>query len=217
MNTGSNAVTATVFVIDDDDSVRKALSKLLCSAGFYVRAFASGPDFFASFNGEAGCIILDLQMPESSGLELQETLATRDYHPPIIFLTGYGSVRSSVSAIKMGAVEFLEKPVEEEVLLAAVEEALEKDREARTRLNRSAEMESRLKKLTSREFQVLRHVIAGSLNKQIASTLEISEKTVKVHRARVMEKLAVRSVAELVRLTEAAGVQAFDLHTTKVQ
>lgn len=217
MNATAMKTQPTVFVIDDDDSVRRGISNLLRSAGHNTRVFASGRGFLDHNCDEPGCVILDLQMPGTSGLELQEALACRDYHPPIIFLTGHGNVSSSVKALKNGATDFLEKPVDEQELLAAVDDALKKDGENRRQLNQVADARARLSNLTVREFEVLRHVIAGSLNKQIAYTLDISEKTVKVHRARVMEKMAVHSVAELVRLTEKTDVRPFDSHTTIVQ
>jgi FixJ family two-component response regulator len=199
------SITATVFLVDDDDSVRKGLANLLRSAGYTTRTFASG------------CIILDMRMPETDGLEVQATLAEQGYHPPVIFLTGHGDVPNTVTALKKGAVDFLEKPVDETVLLAAVADALEKDRQNREQLNQTTDAKARLAGLTPREFEVLRYVIGGNLNKQIAYTLAISEKTVKAHRARVMEKMAVSSVAELVRLTENAEVQPAAINTPKVQ
>ncbi len=214
MNTHTQA---TVFVIDDDVSVLRGIAKLLRGAGHSTRTFASGREFLDYSGYEPGCIILDLHMPKTNGLELQQTLAARGYHPPIIFLTGYGDVASSVMALKHGAADFLEKPVDERVLLAAVDEALQKDRERRDQLRQRAEVKRRLASLTGRELEVLRYVIAGSLNKQIAYTLHISEKTVKVHRAHIMEKMAVHSLAELVRLTERSDLRPMEPHTTKVQ
>ena len=207
----------TVFLVDDDASVRKAIANLMRSAGYTARVFASGRDFLELVDDEPGCIILDLSMPGADGLKIQAALAERDHHPPVIFLTGQGNVPSSVTALKRGAVDFLEKPVDDSVLLSAVADALDRDRENRAQLNRAADVAARLETLSAREFEVLRYVIGGSLNKQIAWTLDISEKTVKAHRARVMEKMAVRSVAELVRLTEKAGVQPAVSNTPKVQ
>lgn len=211
------SIESTVFVIDDDESVRKGLSNLLRSAGYGTATFASSREFLDGVSDKAGCIILDMRLPDASGLELQEALAARDYHPPIIFLTGYGDVPSTAQALKKGAVDFLEKPVDERALLAAVDSALKKDQENRSRMDRISGIKARLDSLTAREFEVLRHVIAGTLNKQIAGALAISEKTVKVHRAHVMEKMAARSIAELVRLTEQSGVRPIDSSTTKVQ
>lgn len=207
----------TVFLVDDDDSVRKGLANLLRSAGYTARTFASAPEFLEHSCDVPGCIILDMCMPETGGLEVQAALAERGCHPPVIFLTGHGDIPSSVTALKKGAVDFLEKPVDDTVLLAAVADALEKDRQNREQLNQTAEATARLASLTAREFEVLRYVIGGSLNKQIAYTLAISEKTVKAHRARVMEKMAVRSVAELVRLAEKTDVRPVTFNTPKVQ
>ena len=197
---------ATVFIVDDDASVRRGISNLLRSAGYRSRAFASCREFLDHSGDHSNCLILDQQMPETSGLELQERLAAQEYHPPIIFLTGYGDVPTTVMALKGGAVDFLEKPVDAEVLLAAVRDALEQDCQHRAQFAEIARIKARLASLTAREFEILRYVIAGQLNKQIACTLKISEKTVKVHRGRVMEKMAVHSLAELVRLAEKSGV-----------
>lgn len=207
---------ATVFVIDDDASVSRGISNLLRAAGYTTMIFNSGREFLDYFSQQPGCIILDLRMPETNGLELQVKLAARGYHPPIIFLTGYGDVPSTARALKKGAVDFLEKPVDKAVLLPAVADALKRDQMQREKLQQKADIETRLAKLSAREFEVLRYVIGGHLNKQIAFALGISEKTVKVHRARVMEKMAVHSVAELVRLTEKTGVRPDNLTTTKV-
>ncbi len=207
----------TVFIIDDDASVCRGVSNLLRSAGYYPKAFASAQEFLGHSGDKPDCIIVDLHMPETNGLELQETLAAQDYPPPIIFLTGYGDIPSTVTALKKGAVDFLKKPVDERVLLAAVDDALKKVHANREQLKEITQVKTRLASLTAREFEVLRHVIAGSLNKQIADALAISEKTVKVHRAHIMEKMAVRSVAELVRLTEKSDVRPIDSCTTKVQ
>lgn len=208
---------STVFIIDDEASVRRGIANLLRSVGYSTKTFSSGYEFLERSSDEAGCIILDLHMPETSGLEFQEVLKAREYHPPIIFLSGYGDVPSTATALKKGAIDFLEKPVDDSVLLAAVDDALKKDQENRKRLKKIADVKKRLASLTAREGQVLRHVIAGSLNKQIAFALGISEKTVKVHRAHAMEKMAVHSVAELVRLSEISGVRPIDTSTTKVQ
>ncbi len=204
---------ATVFIVDDDSSVRRGISNLLRSAGHRTKAFASGREFLDHYDDDSGCIILDLHMPQTDGLEVQQQLIAQEYNPSIIFLTGYGDVPSTVAALKGGAVEYLEKPVDERVLLASVEEALNKDHENREKRKEKAQFKTRLASLTGRELEVLRHVIAGRLNKQIAYALDISEKTVKVHRARVMEKVAVHSVAELVRLCEKVGLRPLDLHS----
>ena len=204
----------TVYIVDDDESVRTAISNLLRSSGYRTREFATAQGFIDDAGDEPGCLILDLQMPDTSGLELQEKLSAQEHHPPIIFLTGYGDVPSTATALKKGAVDFLEKPVDDTVLLAAVTDALATDQLQRKQWAETRDIDTRLARLTAREFDVLRSVIGGNLNKQIAHSLGISEKTVKVHRARVMEKMAARSVAALVRLTEKAGVNPVDAHTT---
>ncbi|MCU7905854.1 MAG: response regulator [Candidatus Thiodiazotropha sp. (ex Epidulcina cf. delphinae)] len=214
MNAG---VQATIFIVDDDDSVRRAIANLLRAAGYATSTFASGREFLDHPGDEPGCVILDLCMPDTNGLELQEQLACRAYHPPIVFLSGQGNVSSTASALKKGAVDFLEKPINDDVLLAAVADALQRDQKKREQMQQTADIAARLAKLSAREFQVLQHVIAGSLNKQIAYALGISEKTIKVHRARVMEKMEAHSVAKLVRLTEKMGVHPIDSAATKVQ
>ena len=201
--------TPTVFVVDDDPSVRKGLRRLLKSAGYGVETFASAEDFLAldkSGNSPA-CLILDLKMPGMNGLDLQDELTNQNHIMPIIFVTGHGDIPSSVKAIKRGAVDFLSKPFDDEKLFDAVEEALIKDAKARTVLEEKEDIRQRLGTLTPREYEILTHVIAGLLNKQTAYVLKISEKTVKVHRARIMEKIGVDSLAQLVRLAEKVGVQ----------
>jgi len=201
------ATTGTVVVVDDDASVRKSLSRLLRSAAYNVVVFESVSHFKqAELSSEPTCIVLDLQMPQLSGLDLQADLVTQDYHPPVIFLSGHADVPSSVAAMKNGAVDFLEKPVKDTLLLATIARAIEKDVAGRVVHARRTQTRDRIARLTSREREVLTHVIAGRLNKQIACDLGISEKTVKVHRGRVMEKVCVRSVAELTRLCEEIGL-----------
>ncbi len=196
----------TVFVIDDDASVRKSLSRLLRSAGYTAETFASAEEFLGRehFNG-IGCLLLDVQMPGLSGMDLQNELNKADYHMPIIFITGHGDIPTSVEAMKKGASDFLTKPFDDKELLRTVENAIEKDRQARTEYNEILDIRRRINLLTPRENEILRHIISGMLNKQIALKLGIAEKTVKVHRGRVMEKLRVDSVAELVRLAERVG------------
>jgi FixJ family two-component response regulator len=198
-------MTFTAFLVDDDAGVLKALSRLLRAAGYETRAYSSPSDFLAEHDPSIpGCAVLDLTMPGLDGLELQEKLAEQASERPIIFLTGKADVPRSVQAMKAGAVDFLLKPVEREMLLAAVARANEQDTKLRReRADRQA-VERKLASLTPREREVLEHVAAGKLNKQIAAALGTVEKTVKVHRGRMMEKLGVRSVAELVRLTERA-------------
>ncbi len=204
--------TGTVIVVDDDDAVRKGLSRILKSASYSVNVFESVHQFRqAELPSGPSCIVLDLHMPGATGLDLQAELMAQEYHPPIIFLSGRGDVHSSVTAMKNGAVDFLEKPIEDSLLLATIDQAIEKDVDVRTEMAQIADIRDRMTRLTRREHQVLTHVIAGRLNKQIAIDLVISEKTVKVHRGRVMEKVCVRSVAELTRLCEKIGVVPVNL------
>jgi len=198
----------TVFVVDDYTPGRKSISRLLHAAGFVVAAFASAQEFLAQYDPAArGCLVLDLAMPDVSGLELQSILAEKGSFLPIVFLTAHGDVSTSVQAMKHGAVDFLTKPVNDEDLLAAVRVAMEKDRVLRREQTELCEIRERLATLTPREREVLEYVVAGRLNKQIASDLGTVEQTVKVHRAHVMQKMKVHSVAELVRLTERCGVR----------
>lgn len=195
----------TVFVVDDEPSVLKAVGRLLRSAGLNVVTFPLARDFLDNHDPDApGCLVLDVSMPELSGLELQRTLSALDCERPIIFLTGHGDIPMSVQAMKQGAVDFLTKPVDEGNLLEAVRSAIEKDRAIRLKRAELAELRGRLVRLTHREREVLDHVVSGRLNKQIAADLGTVEKTIKVHRAHIMEKLEVRSVAELVRLVARA-------------
>jgi FixJ family two-component response regulator len=193
----------TVFVVDDEAAVRKALSRLLRSAEIETVVFASATDFLAAHDSNApGCLLLDVAMPDLSGPELQQTLAARGTTLPIIFLSGHADVPISVQAMKDGATDFLTKPVQDEVLLTAVRAALEKDRADRIARAELDDIASRLATLTRREREVLEHVVSGQLNKQIAGDLGTVEQTIKVHRARVMEKMKVQSLAELVRIVE---------------
>jgi len=189
-----------VYVVDDDPSVLKATSRLLRATGFEVRPFPSAVAYLEQFDADAaGCLLLDLNMPAVNGLQLQQALAQRGGAPAIIFLSGQADVPKSVEAMKGGAVEFLTKPVDASALVGAVRAALETDRRQRdARAGRMA-VAKRLATLTPREEQVLRGVVAGKLNKQIAGELGTAEKTVKVHRGRVMEKMQVDSVAALVQ------------------
>jgi len=203
-----NDKAPTVFVIDDEPSIRKAIARSLGAAGLTVTTFSSAQEYLEHYEPDApGCLILDLAMPGCSGLDLQQALADRGGEPPIIFLSGHAHVFESVQAMKHGAVEFLTKPIEDVVLIDAVRKAFEKDRVDRLTRAELAGIKKRLMILTPRETQVLGYVIAGKLNKQIAADLGTVEKTIKVHRARVMEKMQVKSVAELVRLTVQVGVR----------
>jgi FixJ family two-component response regulator len=196
----------TVFLIDDAAPVRDALSRLLRAHRFAVAAFASPKEFLEHHNPDRpGCLVLDLKM-RGNGFGLQRTLQEKGSPLPIIFLTGHGDVPKSVQALKGGASDFLTKPVNDEDLLAAVRVAIERDRVLRREQAELTEIRARLATLTPREREVLEFVVAGKLNKQIAGDLGTVEQTVKVHRARVMEKMRVQSVAELVRLTERCGI-----------
>jgi FixJ family two-component response regulator len=201
--------SATLFVVDDEPDVRKALARLLRSAGFDVQAFSSAAEFLDAHEPEVpGCLILDLAMPGMNGLELQQRLALMGCRRPIVFLTGKGSIPTTVQAMKAGAVDFLTKPVDGEDLLKAVEIALGKDADERASRQIHAAIKERLARLTPREHEVLKHVVTGRLNKQIAAELGTVEKTIKVHRARVMQKMGAGSLAELVQLASMAGIES---------
>ncbi len=203
----SSPLGPTVFVVDDYAPGRRSISRLLQAAGFAVTVFASAKEFLAQYDAEApGCLVLDLAMPAVSGLELQGILADRGSLLPIIFLTAYGDIPKSVQAMKLGASDFLTKPVNDEDLLAAVRVAIEKHRALRREQAELSEIRARLATLTPREREVLEYVVAGKLNKQIAGELGTVEQTVKIHRAHVMQKMRVQSVAELVRITERCGI-----------
>ena len=201
------SVSPTVFVVDDDPSFRKGITRLLRAAGHTVAPFASAAEFLREHDpGIPGCLLLDLAMPGLNGLELQDALAAQGGERPIIFLTGRGDVPTSVRAMKRGAVDFLTKPVTETVLLETVDIALRRDAEVRRVRDAQAEFRRRWATLTAREREVLRHVVAGRLNKQIAAELGTVERTVKLHRSHLMAKLNAHSVAELVHLVERAGL-----------
>ena len=194
-------VNPVVHVIDDDASMREALCRLLGASGFEVRQYESAGEFLLSWPGDTpGCLLLDIRMPGPSGMDLQRALAQRADAPPVVFLTGYGDIPMSVLAIKRGAVDFLTKPVEREALLAAVNMALERDVARREDDRRQEDLQHDFATLTAREREVFAQVSVGRLNKQIAASLSTCERTVKAHRAHVMEKLHVHSVAELVHL-----------------
>jgi FixJ family two-component response regulator len=196
-----------VYVVDDDPDVLKAVERLLESAGHEVAAFPSPQQFLERYDGDAaGCLVLDLQMPGLSGLELQRMLGERASHVPIIFLTGRGDIAASVQAMKHGAADFLTKPVDDDLLIATVRDALARDRALRPARIERERIEKSLATLTERERQVLELIVAGKLNKQIAAELGTAEKTVKFHRANLMQKMGVRVVADLVKLAERAGV-----------
>ena len=203
----SSRAPALVSVVDDDPSVRRSLARLVKGAGYRVEAFASADEFLARPPEEGpACLLLDVRMPGLTGLDLQETLAIAAHSTSIVFITGYRDVRASVKAMKGGAVDFLPKPVNDEELLSAIERAVARASAARREEDRITEVRERIKTLTPREAEVFALVVTGMLNKQIASKLGVVEKTVKVHRARVMAKMRAGSVAELVRLADRVGV-----------
>jgi FixJ family two-component response regulator len=190
-----------IFIIDDDHSVRTSLARLLGAAGYATEVFACAEDYLARerFDGVA-CLILDVRMPGSSGLELQDTLNELGSDLPILFLTGHGDIPMSVKAIKGGAVNFLTKPVREEVLLSAVKQALSQHRLNRERHDSIENVRASMATLTSREQEVMRYILSGARNRQIALYLGITEKTVKAHRAKIMGKMGVSSAVELGRV-----------------
>ena len=197
-----------IFVVDDDASVRKSLARLLGSHGLTVETFDSAEQFLKreSYDG-TGCIILDVRMPGLSGIALHDELARTDYHVPVIFITGHGDIPMGVEAMKKGASDFLPKPFEESQLLDAVDRALEKSARDRADRTEAERARMRIDRLTPREREVLPYIIAGMLNKQIAFKLDIAEKTIKVHRGHIMEKLGVDSVADLVRFADKAAIK----------
>jgi FixJ family two-component response regulator len=198
-----------VFVVDDDPAVRKSLVRLLKSAGFQAESFASAQEFMRCRERGPlpGCVVLDVQMPGIDGLRLQEELNGSAHPIPIVFITGHGGVPSSVKAMKAGAVDFLSKPFDAEELLRAVREAIRKDQEARRERDERAVVAGRMATLTPREREVLDGVVRGLLNKQIAARLGASEKTIKIHRGRVMAKMKANSVADLVRAADKVGIR----------
>ena len=197
----------TIFIIDDDSSVRKGLTRLIKATGLHAESYASARDFLDSGDlVKSGCIILDVQMPGMTGPELQEELNKTEYSMPIIFLSAHGDVQTAASTMKKGAVDFLTKPVDSSVLLEVIRITLEKDADNRRQRKLSSEINTQLSSLTAREYEVMTYVITGMLNKQIAREIGISEETVKIHRGRVMHKLGIVSVAELVRLCVNAGI-----------
>jgi FixJ family two-component response regulator len=208
-------MTPTAYVVEDDDSIRTLWTWLMESNGIAVRTFNSAPEFIAAYEpGAAGCLVLDLRLPGMSGLELQEHLKRSQIDIPIIFVTAHGDVRTAVTAIKEGAVDFIEKPFSYRQALSIVEKAFQRDAENRQHRARHAQAASRIALLTDRERAVLQRIIEGKQNKVIADELALSVKTVEFHRAKVMEKMGVDSVAELVQLTlgfslmEPAGPQS---------
>jgi FixJ family two-component response regulator len=201
--------TETVFIVDDDATFARGLSRLIRAAGWSTEVFSSAAEFLERgprADGGSGCVLLDVKMPGMKGPELYRAMLERKITLPVVFLTGHGDVPTSVDAMKLGAVDFLEKPVPGQILVRTVRAALERHAAAMRREHDRREVESRLALLSPREREVMGHVVAGRLNKQIAVDLGISLKTVKAHRAKVMEKMRAGSLAELVDLCRAAGV-----------
>ena len=197
----------TVFLVDDDARVIKALSRLVRVRGYDAAPYSSARAFLADHDATIpGCAILDVAMPGIDGLELQQALTARGIARPVIFLTGKADIPMTVRAMKAGAVDFLTKPVSVQDLMAAIERAKEADSRARQAQTELDAVESKIAKLTPREFEVLTHVVRGRLNKQIAHDLGTVEKTIKFHRSSIMKKLEVRMIADLVRLAEKAGI-----------
>lgn len=200
---------ATVFVVDDDGAMRSSLSWLLESVGLRVETFASAQDFLADYDPErTGCLLLDVRMPGMSGLDLQRELGRRRAHLPLIIITGHGDIGMAVRAMKAGAADFLEKPFNDQVVIDRVQRCIDEDRRRRSEQSACTEFRERLAALTPREHEVYERVLQGKPNRIIAEELSISGKTVEVHRARMMEKMQAESLAQLVSLSVACGVQA---------
>lgn len=197
----------TIFLVDDDDALRRATERLLDSHGYAVRAFASADAFLQQLDAsQAGCLLLDVRMPGQSGFDLQQVLLTRGVNLPIVFLTGHAEVSTSVQAMKQGAVDLLQKPVREAELLQALERALERDAKTREASGALATLQRRYATLTQREQEILAAIVTGQLNKQVAFALGIAERTVKLHRARVLQKMRADSLADLVRMAHHLGI-----------
>jgi FixJ family two-component response regulator len=198
---------AVVFIVDDDPSVRRSLDTLVRSVGHDVRLFSSAQEFMQAARPDApGCLVLDVRLPGMSGLTFQQELAKASIGLPVIFITGYGDIPMTVRAMKAGAAEFLAKPFDDQVLLDAIHAAIERDRARRRDAASFAPLNARYNELTEREKQVMKLVVAGWVNKQIAAELGLSLVTVKVHRGQVMRKMLAKSVAELVRMADRLGV-----------
>ena len=205
--TATSPQPGTVFIVDDDPSFLKSVSRLLQAVGYTVQSFASAEELLKGIGPEAfGCVVADLQMPGMDGLKLQEALGKTMNPLPVIFLTGQGDIPTSVSAMRGGAEDFLTKRAPKEDLLAAIGRAFERDQQARQQRGRLQELRRRFDELSERELEVLGHVVQGKMNKEIASDLNINERTVKLHRTSITRKLKVQSVAELTRLADEAGL-----------
>jgi FixJ family two-component response regulator len=200
---------AIIAIVDDDPSAREGLETLIRSAGWRVETFVSAQEFLGRPGAEApSCLILDLQLPGLSGLDLQKRMADVGLEIPIVFLTGHGNIPASVQAMKAGAVEFLTKPFDEQELVQAIQEAIKRDRRTRQQHAEMRELRERYESLTPREQQVMQEVVSGLLNKQIAAELSITEFTVKIHRGHVMRKMRADSLPDLVRMAESLGIRS---------
>ena len=198
---------AVIAIVDDDPSVRRGLQRLIRSAGWKAETFASAQEFLARSRVESpNCVLLDLQLPGLSGLDIQKRMAEVGLEIPIVFLTGHGNIPASVQAMKAGAVQFLTKPADEQELLQAIEEAVKRDRRMRQQHVEMSELRGRYESLTPRKQEVMQQVISGMLNKQIAAELNITEDTVKFHRGHIMRKMRADSFADLVRMAENLGI-----------
>lgn len=203
--TPADPATTTVFIVDDDEADRCSLAALVEAHGFDARRYASAPAFLEGHHeAHGGCLLLDVRMPEMGGLELQRTMRAAGISLPVIVMTAFGDVPTAVQAMKEGAVDFIEKPFREEILLTAIHAALDQDRKAAEHAARTADIDARRQRLTPRERQVLDHLIRGRQNKEIAHDLGISPRTVEIHRARVMEKMEAHNLPQLIRMALAA-------------
>ena len=210
----SDAAEQYVFIVDDDEAIRDSLQWLLESHGLQVRHYASPRAFLAACDSTlSGCLVLDVRMPEMSGLELHEELAERGIRWPVVFITGHGDVPMAVSALKRGAVDFIEKPFRDDEMLGLIRKCLASDAERRTRHLHDAALHERSAALTEREREVMQLIVGGNLNKEIAEQLGISVKTVEVHRGRVMDKMAARTVADLVQMSLALKTESAAPHS----
>ena len=206
--TAAKIPSQVVFVIDDDASMRDAVSRLLNAVGLTVQTFASAREFLGGMLPDVpGCAVLDVRLPGLSGLDLQREMVERGIHIPVIFITGHGDIPMSVQAMKAGAVEFLTKPFRDQDLLDAVRSGIQLDRQGRKERAELAELREGLRQLTPREREVMSLVVAGLLNKQIALRLGTSEKTIKIHRSHVMQKMRADSLADLVRMSQKLGIE----------